>query len=309
MVTTILRERFHDRWQLVEPCGVSVGDDLVGRPHRERRASCGLLMGRDSITSLGQRQAGACRSAQSSVTGRTWPGSCQPTWTPPLVPLAVTRSTCHCPVPVRRWSTRRAGAGRRVTPTFARFPVRRLLGRLLFDLQYPSGAVSWPLRRGCPLVAQAGTNWAVDRLWAGFAEGGKVDRVSRVIPLGLFDEHRGPATVEALLITGTVGVGKTTTARVIGEQLQKLGIPHAVIDQDELARGWPAPAEDRFNMELELTNWPAWRRTTVLLGRCVWSFLEQLRAAPPHADESAYGDADEAVSAQDRFGTRPGAAD
>jgi polynucleotide 5'-kinase involved in rRNA processing len=42
--------------------------------------------------------------------------------------------------------------------------------------------------------------------------------------------HDGPATVEALLITGTVGVGKTTTARVIGEQLQKLGIPHAVID-------------------------------------------------------------------------------
>ena len=66
--------------------------------------------------------------------------------------------------------------------------------------------------------------------------------------------HGGPATVEALLITGTVGVGKTTTARVIGEQLQKLGIPHAVIDLDELARGWPAPAEDPFNMELELTN-------------------------------------------------------
>ena len=64
----------------------------------------------------------------------------------------------------------------------------------------------------------------------------------------------GPATVEALLITGTVGVGKTTTAQVIGEQLQTLGIPHAVIDLDELARGWPAPAEDPFNMELELTN-------------------------------------------------------
>ncbi|MFI5711399.1 adenylyl-sulfate kinase [Kribbella sp. NPDC051620] len=66
--------------------------------------------------------------------------------------------------------------------------------------------------------------------------------------------HAGPATPEALLITGTVGVGKTTTAWAIGEHLQELGIPHAVIDLDELRRGWPAPAGDPFNLELELTN-------------------------------------------------------
>lgn len=51
--------------------------------------------------------------------------------------------------------------------------------------------------------------------------------------------HGGPARVEAHLITGTVGVGTTTTARVIGEQLQKLAIPHAVIDLDVLALRLP----------------------------------------------------------------------
>lgn len=57
-----------------------------------------------------------------------------------------------------------------------------------------------------------------------------------------------------LLITGTVGAGKTATAYAVGELLQRMRMPHAVIDLDELRRGWPAPSEDPFNSTLELAN-------------------------------------------------------
>lgn len=65
------------------------------------------------------------------------------------------------------------------------------------------------------------------------------------------DEVQG---VEALLISGTVGSGKTTTAVAIGAQLRAWGIPRAVIDTDELTRVWPAPPDDPFNLRLELAN-------------------------------------------------------
>jgi predicted kinase len=58
----------------------------------------------------------------------------------------------------------------------------------------------------------------------------------------------------ALLLTGTVGVGKTTTADQVAKLLTAAGIPHAVIDLDELCRCWPAPAEDPFHFQLQLGN-------------------------------------------------------
>lgn len=58
----------------------------------------------------------------------------------------------------------------------------------------------------------------------------------------------------ALLITGAVGVGKTTVASDVGRELAERGIPGAVIDLDELRRCWPAPADDRFQHRLELQN-------------------------------------------------------
>ncbi len=64
-------------------------------------------------------------------------------------------------------------------------------------------------------------------------------------------EHPGPP---ALLITGTVGAGKTTTADAAGALLAEAGTPHAVIDLDELCRFWPAPAGDRFNFGLLMRN-------------------------------------------------------
>lgn len=59
---------------------------------------------------------------------------------------------------------------------------------------------------------------------------------------------------DTVLINGSVGTGKTTTAEALGEALQGLGIPGAVIDMDWLRRSWPAPAGDRFRTALALEN-------------------------------------------------------
>jgi adenylylsulfate kinase len=58
----------------------------------------------------------------------------------------------------------------------------------------------------------------------------------------------------ALLVTGTVGVGKSVTANMLGSLLQARLVPHAVIDLDEIRRRWPAPPDDPFDFELELRN-------------------------------------------------------
>lgn len=58
----------------------------------------------------------------------------------------------------------------------------------------------------------------------------------------------------ALLIIGTVGAGKTTTAAAVVELLRDRQVPNALIDLDELSRAWPPPADDRFNSRLALRN-------------------------------------------------------
>lgn len=57
-----------------------------------------------------------------------------------------------------------------------------------------------------------------------------------------------------LFINGTVGVGKSTVAEALGQTLEKEHVAHAIIDLDHVRRAWPAPPEDPFNHELELTN-------------------------------------------------------
>lgn len=63
-----------------------------------------------------------------------------------------------------------------------------------------------------------------------------------------------PTEPGALLLTGTVGAGKSTTADHVGELLAERGVPHAVVDLDELRRSWPAPPGDPFQQDLELEN-------------------------------------------------------
>lgn len=59
---------------------------------------------------------------------------------------------------------------------------------------------------------------------------------------------------DVLLITGTVGVGKTTVAEAAGQLLAQRGVPHAVIDLDQIRLLWPSPDADRFNLAIELRN-------------------------------------------------------
>ncbi|MEW1636351.1 AAA family ATPase [Streptomyces sp. NPDC093801] len=58
----------------------------------------------------------------------------------------------------------------------------------------------------------------------------------------------------ALLINGTVGVGKTTVAESVGGLLADAGVPHAVIDLDWLCQSWPASSQDPFNFRMMLRN-------------------------------------------------------
>jgi len=58
----------------------------------------------------------------------------------------------------------------------------------------------------------------------------------------------------ALLISGTVGAGKTSVAEMAGDLLTEAGVPNAVIDLDWLRRSWPSPAGDRFNVSMALRN-------------------------------------------------------
>ncbi|ROQ63653.1 AAA domain-containing protein [Streptomyces sp. 840.1] len=58
----------------------------------------------------------------------------------------------------------------------------------------------------------------------------------------------------ALLMNGTVGVGKTTVAEAVGDLLADAGVPHAVLDLDSLRQSWPAPPGDRFNFGVLLRN-------------------------------------------------------
>lgn len=79
-------------------------------------------------------------------------------------------------------------------------------------------------------------------------------------------------TVQVLLLTGTVGVGKTTILREIGEVLRVAEVPHARIDLDWLGYGRPAPGHERiekpalsrFGSDLVMENlaaiWPNYER-------------------------------------------------
>jgi adenylylsulfate kinase len=64
----------------------------------------------------------------------------------------------------------------------------------------------------------------------------------------------GDRSPRALLITGPVGVGKTSVAEAVGDLLAGEAIPHGVVDLDWLARYWPSTTDDPFNLAMELRN-------------------------------------------------------
>jgi predicted kinase len=70
-------------------------------------------------------------------------------------------------------------------------------------------------------------------------------------------------TTPVLVLTGPVGVGKTTIAGALSELLAEIHIPHALIDLDWLRWCYPSPPDDPFQMALGLRNlallWPGYR--------------------------------------------------
>lgn len=62
------------------------------------------------------------------------------------------------------------------------------------------------------------------------------------------------AAIALLVISGPVGVGKTTLANELSELLERRGFAHSVVDLDGLAATYPRPADDQFGSRLALTN-------------------------------------------------------
>lgn len=61
-------------------------------------------------------------------------------------------------------------------------------------------------------------------------------------------------TVKLLLITGTVGVGKSSVADEVFEILRRNKKPIALINIDEFGYAYPHPDNDQFNVGLQLSN-------------------------------------------------------
>lgn len=61
-------------------------------------------------------------------------------------------------------------------------------------------------------------------------------------------------TPALLVLSGPVGVGKTTVAEEASNLLVEQGISHTLIDLDALAETYPRPADDPFHKELALRN-------------------------------------------------------
>jgi adenylylsulfate kinase len=100
-------------------------------------------------------------------------------------------------------------------------------------------------------------------------------------------------SVPVMLITGPVGVGKTTVATQVSELLESVELAHAFVDIDSLRWSYPSPAHDRFRTELAMKNlaaiWPNFLSagaTRLVLADVLESReeLEQYRAAVPGAD-------------------------
>jgi adenylylsulfate kinase-like enzyme len=73
-------------------------------------------------------------------------------------------------------------------------------------------------------------------------------------------------SIRALLITGTVGSGKTSTADALGDLLAQAKIANAVVDVDWLRRSWPCPPDDPFNVGITLRNLHAVARNYIEAG-------------------------------------------
>lgn len=63
-----------------------------------------------------------------------------------------------------------------------------------------------------------------------------------------------PLNVPLLLLTGPVGVGKSSVLSALGELLAEHGRPHALVDLDALSEYFPRLPGDRFGTTVALRN-------------------------------------------------------
>lgn len=59
---------------------------------------------------------------------------------------------------------------------------------------------------------------------------------------------------KVLILSGPVGVGKTSVAHEMFDHLSDRDIPHAIIDLDALGISWPFGADDPYNERMALRN-------------------------------------------------------
>jgi hypothetical protein len=99
--------------------------------------------------------------------------------------------------------------------------------------------------------------------------------------------------VPVLIVTGPVGVGKTTVAHEVGRLLRPSGVPYAVIDIDALAGSYPPPPGDGFNAQMAFRNLASVWRNYAEAGvqRLILAYvfetrqeLEMVRQAVPGAE-------------------------
>ena len=64
----------------------------------------------------------------------------------------------------------------------------------------------------------------------------------------------GRDRIPLLLISGPVGVGKSSVGNELSEILLEIAVPHTFIDFDNLAATHPHPSGDRFGTRLALAN-------------------------------------------------------
>ena len=79
------------------------------------------------------------------------------------------------------------------------------------------------------------------------------------------------APVPVLVITGPVGVGKSTIAAEAAWLLRQADVPHALVDLDRIEQCWPVPADDPGNERVSHRNLA-----------CMWANFRQRRRGPAH---------------------------
>jgi hypothetical protein len=76
------------------------------------------------------------------------------------------------------------------------------------------------------------------------------------------------APVPVLVITGPVGVGKSTIAAEAAWLLRQADVPHALVDLDRIEQSWPVPADDPGNERVSHRNLACMWATSARSGGC-----------------------------------------